>query len=166
MELVIVDEISMVSGKLFHQIHKRLNEIFSPTQDVSFGGKAIFVCADLNQLPSVNAKPVFTFNVTETMEGFISMGLWNKFKLAERDQVMRQGDDMFVNLLNKIRKGEIDQDVERIIKLRFIDKNDPHYSGDVLHIFAENAPLTRHNNTQLNQILGELVKTQAKDQFP
>ena len=124
------------------------------------------VCGDLYQLPPVNAKPVFTFNVTETMEGFISMDLWNKFKLAERDQVMRQGDDMFVNLLNKIRKGEIDQDVERIIKLQFIDKNDPHYSGDVLHIFAENAPLTRHNNTQLKQILGELVKTQTKDQLP
>ena len=40
---------------------------------------------------------------------------------------------MFVNLLNKIRKGEIDQNVEHIIKPGFIG-NDPHYSGDVLHI--------------------------------
>ena len=29
-ELVIIDAISMVSGKLFYQIHKRLNEIFGP----------------------------------------------------------------------------------------------------------------------------------------
>ena len=38
-ELVIIDEISMVSGKLFYQIHMRLNEIFSPGQDIPFGVK-------------------------------------------------------------------------------------------------------------------------------
>ena len=73
---------------------------------------------------------------------------------------------MFVNLVNKIRKDEIDQNVEHIIKSWFIDKNDPHYPGDVLHIFAENAPATRHNNKQLKQIPGELVKIQTKDQLP
>ena len=88
-EFVIIDGISMVSGKLFYQIHKRLNEIFSPGQDIPFCGKSIVVCGDLYQLPPVNAKPVFTFNVTETMEGFISMDLWHKFKLVELDQVMR-----------------------------------------------------------------------------
>ena len=124
------------------------------------------VCGDLYQLPAVNAKPVFTFNVTETMEGFISMDLWHKFKSAELDQVMRQDDDMFVNLLNKIRKDEIDQNVKHVIKSRFIDKNDSHYSGDTLHILAENAPVTRHNNNQLKQIPGELVKIQARDQLP
>ena len=116
MELLVTDEISMVSGKLFYQIHKRLKEIFSPGQDIPFGRKSIAVCGDLYQPPPVNAKPVFTFNVTETMEGFISMDLWHKFKSAELDQVIRQDDDIFVNLLNKIIKGEIYQNVEHIIK--------------------------------------------------
>ena len=155
----------MVSGKLFYQIHKHLNEIFSPGQNIPFGGKPIAVCGDLYQLTPINAKPVFTFNVTETMEGFISMDLWHKFKLGELDQVMRQ-DNMFVNLLNKIRKGKNDQNVEHIIESRLIDKNDPHYPGDVLHIFAENGPVTRHNNNQLKQIPGEFIKMQAKDQLP
>ena len=115
-ELLVTDDISMVSGKLFYQIYKRLNEIFSPGQDIPFGRKSIVVCGDLYQPPPVNAKPVFTFNVTETMEGFISMDLWHKFKLVELDQVIRQDDDMFVNLLNKIIKGEIYQNVEHIIK--------------------------------------------------
>ena len=121
-ELVIIDEISMVSSKLFNQIHKSLNEIFSPGQDVPFGGKSLLVRGDLCQLPPVRAKPVFTFNDTETMEGFISLDLWHKFRLAELDQVMRQDDEMFVNILNKIRVGEIDQNVENVIKLRFIEK--------------------------------------------
>ena len=36
-ELVIINEISMVSSKLFHQIHKGLNEIFSPGKEVPYG---------------------------------------------------------------------------------------------------------------------------------
>ena len=35
-----------------------------------------------------------------------------------------------------------------------------------MHIFSENVPVTRHNNNQLKQISGELVKIQAKDQLP
>ena len=58
----------MVSSKLFYQIHKRLKEIFSPGQDVPFGGKSVLVCGDLCQLLPVRAKPVFTFNHTDTME--------------------------------------------------------------------------------------------------
>ena len=36
-ELVIIDEISVVSGRIFYQIYKRLNETFSPGQDIPFG---------------------------------------------------------------------------------------------------------------------------------
>ena len=38
-----------------------------------------FVEGDLCQLPPVRAKPVFTFNDNDTMEGFISKDLWRKF---------------------------------------------------------------------------------------
>ena len=38
------------------------------------------------------------------------------------------------------------------------------YPGDVLHIFIENPPVTRHN--QLKQIQGELLKLPTKDQLP
>ena len=41
-QIVLIVEISMVSGKLLYQIHKRLNEIFSPQQGIHFGGKLVF----------------------------------------------------------------------------------------------------------------------------
>ena len=102
-ELVVIDEISMVSSKLFNQVHKRLNEIFTLGKDSPFSGKSVLVCGYLSQLPPVRAKPVYTFNDSETKEGFISMDLWWKFKLAELDQLMKQDDKCFVNLLSKIR---------------------------------------------------------------
>ena len=94
------------------------------------------------------------------------MDLWRKFRLAELDQIMRQDDEIFVNMLNKIRVGEIDQNVEDVIKLRFTDKNDPCYPGNILHIFAENAPVKRQNDNQLKHIPGQLIAITAKDEVP
>ena len=60
-ELIIIDAIPMVSSRLFYQIHKRLNEIFSPGQDISFGGKSVLVCREVYHLRSVCEKPVFRY---------------------------------------------------------------------------------------------------------
>ena len=164
--LIIIDEVSMDSSKLFYQTRKRENEIFSPGEDIPFGGKSVLVCEDQCQLPPVRTKPVFTFNETETMEGFISMDLWLKFRLAGLDQVMHQDDEMFINMLGKIRVGEFDQNVEDVIKSPFIDKNDLRSPGNILHIFAENSPGKRHNDSQLKHILGQLMTVTVKDEFP
>ena len=95
-------------------------------------------------------KSVFTFNDTETMEGFISIDLWHKFRLAELDQAMPQDNEMFVNMLNKIiRVDKIDQNVEDVIKLSFTNKNDPCCPGNIWHSFAENAVVKRRNDNQL-----------------
>ena len=99
-----------------------MNEIFCSGQDFPFGGKSVSVCRDLYQILPVRVEPVFTFNETETMEGLISSDLWQKFRLAEFDQVMRQDDEILINLLYKIRVGQIDQNTEHVIKSRFIDK--------------------------------------------
>ena len=79
----------------------------------------------------------------------MSMDLWHKFRFAELDQVMRQDDEIFLNMLNKIRIGEIDQNVDR-----FIGKNGLYYPGRILYIFAENAPVKRQNDNQLKDIPG------------
>ena len=79
---------------------------------------------------------------------------------------MRQDDEMFINLLNKIQVGQIDQNTEHVIKSRFIDKDDTSYPGNVLHIFAENAPVKRHNENRLKHIPGKLITIPAKDEVP
>ena len=74
-------------------------KFFSPEQDVPFSGKS-----GLLRLVSATTSSCKTciVNDTETMEGFISMDLWCKFRLAELDQVMHQDDKIFVSMLNKI----------------------------------------------------------------
>ena len=124
-QIVIIDEISMVSGKLLYQIHKRLNEIFSQQQDISFGGKSVLVCRDLYQLPPVQAKPVFMFNETEASEGFLMIDLLHKFKMAELTEIMRQkSESVFTDLLNRIRIYAVDLSVDYILKSRFAQQSE------------------------------------------
>ena len=63
---------------------------------------------------------------------------------------MRQDDETFINLLNKMQVGQIDQNTKHVIKSRFIGKDDTSYPGNVLHIFPEDAPVKRHKTNDLN----------------
>ena len=62
----------------------------------------LFCLKRLCQLTAVCVKPIFTLNETVTVEVFISMNLRRKCRLAELDQVLRQDDEMFENLLIEI----------------------------------------------------------------
>ena len=41
-----------------------------------------------------------------------------------------------------------------MIQSRFIDSEDSNYPRQALHIFAENAPVSRQNHSMLNQLAG------------
>ena len=60
--------------------------------------------------------------------------------------------------------GQIDQNTEHDIKSRFIEKDDASYPSNVLHIFAENVPVKRHNENRLKNIPGKLITIPAKDE--
>ena len=137
-QIDITVEISMVSGKLLHQIHKRLNEIFIPEQDIPFCGKLVLVRGDLYQLPLVQAKPVSMFNETEKSEGFLILHLWHKMKLAKLTEIMPQKDDtMYIELLNKITVGVVDVSVDYILKPRFVLQSEGQYPYHASYILEK-----------------------------
>ena len=64
------------------------------------------------------------------------------------DAMRQRGDYNFIRLLNNIREGNVDKDVERISKLRFSEKTS--YPENVVHMFAEKRPPKKHNKTHLS----------------
>ena len=81
--------------------------------------------ADLLQLPPVRGKLIFfQFSDNDSMRLLSGLQLWHLFKYAELTEVVRQKDKLFVNLLNEIRVGNIDDDVEKLLKARFIHESD------------------------------------------
>ena len=54
------------------------------------------------------------------------------FKYEELAKVVKQNDKMFIDLLNNVRLGNIDDDVEKLLKARFIYEYDDNYPQKAL----------------------------------
>ena len=105
----------------------------------------MIVCGDFYQLPRVKGSSVYSS--TTSIKCFLALDLWKKFQMVERTEAMRQrGDHDFIRVLNKIREGNINKDVELTLKARFLETK--YYPEHAMHMFAENKPAKRHNETQ------------------
>ena len=116
-KFIIIDEISVVSIVLSYQIHQRLNEIFGVSTELPFPGLPVLVCGDLYQLPPVKGAPIYSS--TDNIKGYLSLELWNNFKVVDLTEVMRQrGDLEFTSFLNKIRVAIVDYEGEKNIIIK------------------------------------------------
>ena len=60
--------------------------------------------------------------------------MWYLFKYVELTEVVRKNDKLCIDLLHKVRVSNIDDDVEKEIKARFIHESDENYLKDALHM--------------------------------
>ena len=85
--------------------------------------------------------------------------------MVELTEVMCQrGDHNFIRVLNKIRQESIGEDVEHTLKVRFLETKS--YPEHAMHMFAENKPVKRHNEAQLNNLDSQLVCIEVIGKFP
>ena len=91
----------------------------------AFAGLSVMAVADLLQLPPVRGKPIFSqFSDKDSMKHLLGLKLWHLFKYAELTEVVRQNDKLFIDLLHKVRIGNINDDVENLLRARFISESD------------------------------------------
>ena len=82
---------------------------------------SVIVSSDFFQLPPVRGLPLYSS--TTSIKVLLILDLWHKFKMAESTKVIRQREDyQFINILNKNRKGQINEDVELTLNTRFFNK--------------------------------------------
>ena len=167
-KMVIIDEFSMVLSDLFFKISARLLEIFMCSTAVEFAELTVVLVADLLQMPPVMVKPVYvTVNGCDSLERHLPLNLWRMFQFAELTEVMMQrGDAKFIDFLNKIQDGNIDEDVQKQFRERFIEESDINYPENPLHMYAENYPTVKHNRKILNKLQGKTYTINTIDQVP
>ena len=102
----------------------------------------------------------------DSMEHFLSLQLWHLFKYTELAEVVRQNEKPFIDLLNKVRVGNIDDDVENLLKARLVHESDENYSKDALQMSAENEPAMKRNEAVLNELPGKLYTVDANAKIP
>ena len=66
-------------------------------------------------------------------------------KYAQSIKVVRQNNKLFIQLLKKVWVGNIDDDVEKLVKASFILESDENYPIDVFNMYAENDPAMKGN---------------------
>ena len=72
---------------------------------------------------------------------------------------------LFIDLLNKVRVGMIDNNKEQSLNARFIHESNQIYPKHVLLVFAENEPATKRNEAFLNDLPGEFCTIEANDKL-
>ncbi|DAB29960.1 MAG TPA: ATPase [Sulfurimonas sp. UBA12504] len=147
MDIIVIDEISMVSDKLFEMIQLRLKQ-------ADFRGPLLIV-GDFLQLPPV------VRGSNEVSFAFESKA-WESYKFCkiELTHVYRTDDKRFIELLNEIRFGHIDEDIHN--ELNAFIKPLPNELDKFTFLFGKNASAAFHNKTQLASIENALFIKEAQ----
>ena len=173
-ELVINDEMSMISSDHFYELHRRLMKIFESKDD--FGGRALFMVGDLLQMPPVKGKMIFTepkaykSKVLKEMKDeneMPVMDLWEKLDTVVLKTNFRQGEgNPWTEQLNRIRVGQqTPQDIEEL-QCRVINPGEyklltkSEYE-DAIHLFFTNLEVKNHNDYKLNTLDSDLIVIDA-----
>ena len=109
LELLIIDEVSMMRADLLDAIDTVLRSVRKKNH-IAFGGVQVLFIGDLLQLPPVIKDAEWTFlkPYYKSIYFFEALALQeNKPLYIELDKIYRQADDVFINLLNNLRNNQI-----------------------------------------------------------
>ncbi|XP_063436532.1 uncharacterized protein LOC134717961 [Mytilus trossulus] len=161
-QILIIDEISMVNKKLLFFVHERLRQVKKRPDNCLFGGVSIIAVGDFYQLPPVRTKRVDKLYVDDPSNP--SNQLWNGlFEIAELDEIMRQREDgMFAELLNRLRVKQKNESLsssdQEALKHCFGDSPD-----EALHIYSTNAEVDNFNKEMIMKLCTEPKLVEAQD---
>ncbi|MEA1954378.1 MAG: AAA family ATPase [Campylobacterota bacterium] len=144
-DLIIIDEISMVSTNLLDMIAYRLNAY-------GYLGKLLLV-GDFFQLPPIVKQVIKNDIFGNKLYAFESMA-WERFDLSviELTQMKRTTDAEFTHILSKVRKGLCD---EEVINYMYKLWNRQNVEQDPTYLYGRNLEVERTNREKLNKLEGE-----------
>ena len=154
LDLIIIDEISMVRADVFDAIDKFLQR-YGPKKGAPFGGVQVLAMGDLFQLsPIVRREEHDFFREMFGTPFFFGCEAWREgdFNLLEFTKIFRQSDEPFINLLSRIRHGERSNDLLGTLNQRLTDASP---QGAVI-LAARNRTVDTINERELNQLKGKL----------
>ena len=152
-EVVVVDEFSMVSADNLYNQHKRLQEIFM-SQEL-FGGRSVILVGDIMQLGPVKAAPIYSrpksFD-SSIMFDCKELNLWDNCKSVLLETNYRQGEVAWTQMLNRIRVGEQTVEDMEILEKRLSSLLSKLEYDDAIHLFFTNIAVNEHNTYMLNSL--------------
>ncbi len=153
MDLLVIDEISMVRADLLDAVDKVLRRFRNRYQP--FGGIQLLMIGDLCQLApvvkesdwellkAVYDSPFFFDSKALKKAGFVSI---------ELQHVYRQSDERFIGLLNKVRDNQLDRESMEILNSRCFPDLDAKGHDGYITLTTHNNQAFQLNNDQMARI--------------
>ena len=164
-DTIIVDEASMVRSDMVDGMDRCLRMVFET--NMPFGGKQVIFVGDLFQLPPVVKEGSADAEMLHDLYGAGLPFFYKAFVLKrmnlpkiEFQKVYRQSDKDFLNILNKMRNGEVtNEDLALLNKHVSMDSDNEDYS---VTLTSFNYMAEKINDEKLNAIEEEEFCYQAE----
>jgi ATP-dependent DNA helicase PIF1 len=152
-DILIIDEISMVRADLFDAIATFLN-INGKYPGDAFGGCQICIIGDLFQLPPIvsNQDRQLFYDAYNTPYFYGAHSyVKDSFSFIEFSKIFRQSEEEFITLLNQVRDNSLDQDSLNFINHRCMLPAD-NENNDAITLTSTNKVADDLNQFKLQQI--------------
>lgn len=163
LDLLVIDEVSMVRADLLDAIDEVLKRVRNSSQP--FGGVQLLMIGDLHQLPPV-VKPEeweLLRRHYKTPYFFGSQSLQATDYIAiELKHIYRQADPEFIALLNQVRDNRLDNAALQKLNSRYLPDFYPPVETPYITLTATNAAATEINNQNLDRLPSAKTTFKAK----
>ena len=163
LDLLIIDEISMVRADLLDGIDDVLRRYKNPLEP--FGGVQLLMIGDLHQLPPVVKHDEWRLLAPhyKTPYFFGSNALQKTQPITiQLTHIYRQADQVFIDLLNKVRDNQLDEMVLEQLNSRYIENFQPSEDKPYITLTSHNATANKINNEKLDALEGKAYQFRAK----
>jgi hypothetical protein len=140
LELLVIDEISMVRADMLDQIDSTLRQVRKRIH-TAFGGVQVLLIGDMYQLPPVIQQTEWEIlnKIYNSPYFFDSLVIKQNYPVyIELNKIYRQKEQTFVDLLNKVRNNNLDEES--------LKQLNSHYKQNITRQdYQTNITLTTHN---------------------
>jgi hypothetical protein len=153
LELLVIDEISMVRADLLDQVSDTLKRYRK--NDLPFGGVQLLLIGDLQQLPPVvkeDERALLSVHY-DTPYFFSSTALKKtSFVSIELSHIYRQTDSIFIDLLEKIRNKELDEEAMSLLNSKYKPDFSTSQSEGYITLCTHHYQADSINNGRMNEL--------------
>ena len=161
LDTLVIDEISMVNADLMDSIDEMLQSIRQNREP--FGGVQVVMFGDLYQLPPVVTKDDAKYFRDQgyRSEWFFDSNVWqtSTFETFQLEEIHRQTDPTFINLLNGVRDGSI---TDKEIHLLNALGRRPGMTEKALLLGARRYTVQEENHHKLTKLKGSRMLYEAR----
>lgn len=169
LDLLVIDEISMVRADTLDHIDEVLRKFKNPQKP--FGGTQLLMIGDLHQLSPVvkDEEWLILKKYYSNLFFFSSKALQSTQPISiELKHIYRQVDTMFIDLLNSVRKNQIDENILKTLNKRYIPNFKPSDNEGYITLTTHNKTAQEINDIKLRELDNQTFKFSATIQgdFP